>query len=114
MRKPVRKKRKPITEPTRPEFCGECKRVTTNGGMCIVCTLNQRAAEKAAAAPPPPPEPPPEPAAVLRAAEGCYRCSRPGVDKICGGCAAVLFDLPRRSDDPIIRYPKPCNRTTGW
>lgn len=99
-----------VTEPTRPEWCGECKRITTNGAVCLPCTLRIRA-EEAAAPPPPPPEPPPEPV-VLHAPGGCFKCGTPG-GMLCGGCSAALHGLPARLGDPKIVYPKPLG-PAGW
>ena len=108
MRKPVRKKRKPATEPTRPEFCEECKRVTTTpGGVCGPCVLHLRAKEAAPAAPPPPP-PELEPKQVfIGAHSGCFRCGVVGQGLVCGGCTFELHGIPRREGDPILKYPKP-------
>jgi hypothetical protein len=106
-----KRKRKVATEPTRPEWCSSCGRVTaTPGGVCVPCTLRDRAEEAAAAAPPPPP-PAPEPPPVKRpvfigAHPGCFRCGRLGVGMLCGSCGAELFGLPRREGDPVIRFPR--------
>jgi hypothetical protein len=50
-----KKKRKAVLEPTRPEFCAECKRVTTTpGGICAPCVLRLRAEEAERNNPPAP------------------------------------------------------------
>ena len=106
-----KRKRRPATEPTRPEYCGECRRVTTTpGGICVPCVLRLRA-EEAARTNPPPPEPPPK-QEVIQAPGGCFKCGTPG-GRLCAGCDAELHGIPRREGDPVIKYPRPCCRITG-
>ena len=114
-RKRMRKKKATFGYPT---ICTECGKMTEGGGACPACVRSiQRAAEEAAnprpPAPPPAPEPAPEPVA-LRAPGGCVSCGRKGEGLMCGGCSAARYGLPSRPGDPVIKYPRPCNPTTGW
>ena len=119
----AKRKKKAIAEAYQlPTTCPDCGGLTTGGGLCGSCVKAMQAAVELEVNPPPstpPPEPEPEPTpekttVFIGAPPGCFRCGVEGHGKVCAGCASTLFGLPLREGDVNIRYPKPCNRTTGW
>lgn len=98
-----------------PEWCSGCGKVTTaQGGVCTPCVLRDRAEEAARNNPPPEPEPVVEQPRSIGSPRGCFSCGVEGHGKLCAGCASTRFGLPRRESDPVLRYPAPCCRETGW